>query len=126
MKIGDNLFEAKLTESDFTTKELSTVLNYNQVLDVFDIDKLKVNEDKVKNYQLIRNILAAKKYNCTFKVILDARRTDLIRDFMVTIDAVKDDKLRSKINFVTWQEITSLCGKDLKEYLEDKYFAGNR
>lgn len=125
MKIGAHLFEAKLTEDDFTKQELSIVLKYEQINDIFDIDKLKTEKDEVKNYQLIRNILAAYKHNCSFRVLLDQRRIDLIRELMETIAAVKDDNLRSKIGFVTWQEIASVCGKDLKEYLGKKYFVQN-
>lgn len=55
-------------------------------------------------------------------MILDQRRIDLIRQLMLTAAAVKDNKLRSRISFVTWQEIASVCGEDLKEYLNRKYF----
>lgn len=125
MKIGNCIFEAKLTESDFTKKDLSIVLKYKHIHDVFDIDKLIVDKDKVKNYQLIRNVLAAHKCNCTFKVILDERRIGLIRELFETVAAVKDNDLRSRIGFVTWQEIGSSCGEDLKNYLKKKYFARN-
>lgn len=54
MKIGNHLFESKLTEVDFTKKELATVLRYQYIQDIFDIDKLKTGKDEVKNYQLIR------------------------------------------------------------------------
>ena len=122
MKIGNHLFEAKLTEKDFTKKDLSIVLTYNQVNHVFNINKLMVAENVVSNYQLIRNILAAYAHDCSFTVILDQRRIDLIRQLLNTIAAVKDEELRTKIGFVTWQEIASVCGDDLKKYLENKYF----
>ncbi|NLI65332.1 MAG: hypothetical protein GX380_01165 [Tissierellia bacterium] len=124
MKIGDCIIEAKLTENSFTEKDLSIVLGYENIHEVFDIDMLTKENNKVRNYQLLRNVLAASKHNFSFKVLLDERRIDLIRELFDTLAAVKDSNLRSRIGFITWQEIASYCGKDLKNYLELKYFTG--
>jgi hypothetical protein len=70
----------------------------------------------------LRNILTAYKYNYSFTLLIDESRTDLIRFFITIIKAIKINELQNKIYFITWQEIADVCGRDLKEYLENKYF----
>lgn len=122
MKIGNHIFEAKLTENNFTQKEKKIVKNYSDFSKVFDLEKLNIIEDKYESYQLIRNILTAYKYNYSFTLLIDETRTDLIRFLITIIKAININELQNKINFVTWQEIAHVCGKDLKDYLENKYF----
>jgi len=118
----DIIIEAKLTESDFTSKEIDYVERYEKIFTVFDKNQLKITNGKYENYQLIRNILAAKKYNSQFILLIDETRIDLIRHFYETINAVKDINLVNNLRFITWQEITELTGISLKEYIENKYF----
>lgn len=121
MKIGNNIFEAKLTESDFTDKEQDIVLGYEQFGDTFETSLLKIQNGKYKNYQLTRNFLAAKKYDFHFTLLVDMRRPDLIREFLDTVKAVKDPALTSRLNFITWQEITEVVPAALKGWLKEKY-----
>jgi hypothetical protein len=122
MKIGDHIFEAKLTETDFTGKEAVVVEKYEDFETVFDKTILRRKPDgEYENYQLIRNILAAYKYNYTFTLLVDETRTDLIKHLFETIVAVNDPGLRQRITFVTWQELVAVCGEELKTYICEKY-----
>lgn len=121
MKLGSTIYEAKLTESDFTEKEMQKVLErYHGIEEIFDLDQLKVGS-KIKHYQLLRNIYAANKRNLNFVVLLDSRRIDLLQALFETMKAIKNPKLRYRIGFITWQEISRLVGKDVKEFLKLKY-----
>lgn len=121
MRIGDSIFEAKLTESDFTQKKIQVVLTYSDVESTIDLQSL-TNDNIVSNYQLIRNLLAAKKYNYKFNVLIDETRTDLIREFYKMKNAIKIKSLADNFNFFTWQEIADCVGADLKNYIIKKYF----
>ena len=83
---------------------------------------LAVIDNKVSNYQLIRNILAAYKYELSFNILIDSSRIDLIRELFNTVKAIKISKLACRVNFITWQEISNKITKDLREYIEAKYF----
>lgn len=121
MKIGNNIFEAKLTEEDFTLKDLKIVLTYSNVEKIIDLKDLTKN-DNVFNYQLIRNILTAEKYDYKFNLLIDETRTDLIREFYKVKSAIKVKSLLDNFNFFTWQEIANAVGLELKEYVTEKYF----
>jgi len=122
MKIGNHIFEAKLTESNFTEETIEKIENYKDFVLVFESDLLLKNDTQYFNYQLIRNILVAYYYNFSFTMICDESRTDLIRSIFEITKAVKIEKLRKRINFITWQEIVDVCGKELKNFIENKYF----
>ncbi|MGA2298497.1 MAG: hypothetical protein ABSG15_13205 [FCB group bacterium] len=114
--------EAKLTEPDFTSKKKSVVESYIDFETVFDREKLNPSDSVYHNYQLIRNILTLKKYNDKdFYLICDQRRSDMISSFNVTLACVKEDRLKARCHLVFWQEITERSGKDLKEFLQEKY-----
>ena len=121
-KIGNHIFEAKLTEESFTTKTKDVVRRYGDFNTVFDEDLLLNNDGNINNYQLVRNILTAYKYNFDFTVLLDESRIDLIREFLNVIKAVRISNLKKKIGFLTWQELSDVCGKKLKDYIISKYF----
>ena len=121
MKIGNSIFEAKLTEKDFTQKDLTIVLTYSNVNNIIDLKDLTTN-GIVSNYQLIRNLLTAKKYGYKFNLLIDETRTDLIREFYKVKNAIKIKSLLDNFNFLTWQEIANSVGSDLKEYITEKYF----
>lgn len=117
---------SKLTESSFTEKNLSVVEKYSDFYDVFDqqylIKESKKGNKIVKNYQLIRNILTAYKYDLHFSVLLDSSRIDLIKEIMTVIKSLKKEELKNRVDFFTWQEVANTCGAELKKYMENKYF----
>lgn len=56
----DNLIlEAKLTETDFIKKSVSTVKNYTDVEKIFHFNQLPNDGKFIFHYQIIRNILAS-------------------------------------------------------------------
>lgn len=121
MLLGDTIYEAKLTESDFTDNEIQGVRDrYPGMDDLFILKDLKTG-DKLKHYQLLRNIYAAYKRGKSFRLICDARRPDLIQSLFETTKAIKDYGLRKRVGFITWQEIASTIGKELKDFLKLKY-----
>lgn len=121
MKIGNSIFEAKLTEIDFTQRALDIVLRYSNIDRIIDLQRF-IKDDVVSNYQLIRNLLAAEKHGFRFYLLLDETRTDLIREFYKVKFAIKSDALAERFNFITWQELASNVGDDLKKYIIEKYF----
>ena len=122
MKINKTIFEAKLTETDFTRKEKTHVELYENFNKIFEKKTMKVKADNYLHYQLIRNVLTAYKYNLNFILLLDESRTDLIKYLFEIILSIKDKNLREKIRFLTWQEIVYECGKELRYFIEEKYF----
>jgi hypothetical protein len=121
MKIGNSIFESKLSEESFTEKEKGIVENYSDFYTVFDSQYLPSNNTHYFNYQLIRNILTAYKYNFTFSILVDQTRTDLIRSLLEVVTAIKEPEIRKRIGFFTWQEIAAVCGSELREFIERKY-----
>ena len=81
MKLGDMLFEAKLTESDFQSCDAAVLRGYRDFEEVFDAKDLPREGKKQVSYQLIRNVLAAHASDCGFCVLLDARRPDLVESW---------------------------------------------
>lgn len=120
MKIGDSIFEAKLTEKDFARKKLQTVLKYSNVGNIIDLQSL-TNDNVVSNYQLIRNLLTAEKYGYKFNLLVDESRIDLIREFYKVKCSIKISSLSDNFNFITWQEISNCVGGDLKSFITEKY-----
>ncbi|WVU09626.1 hypothetical protein V2B37_08170 [Natranaerobius thermophilus JW/NM-WN-LF] len=125
MKIGSHIFEAKLTEENFTDKEVQVIKGYLNFQEVFNPDMLLKRNGKIESYQLIRNFLVAFEEEFSFTLLVDERRPDLIRKFYEVREACKDEDLRKRTKFVTWQELTSKVGQDLKGYLNRKYFAND-
>ena len=78
MKVGDMLFEAKLTEGSFHTQDAGLVQQYRDLREVFECRKLPRKGKHFSSYQLLRNVLAAHALNLDFCVLLDARRPDLL------------------------------------------------
>jgi Restriction Endonuclease associating with ARP len=121
MRLGDMIVEAKLTESDFQSKAADVVRTYPNVTKLFDLDRLSMPDGQIRNYQLVRNIAAATMLDLRFVLLVDARRPDLIREFMATLLAMNDREASSRCRFHTWQEIVGLLGEDLRTFLELKY-----
>lgn len=122
MLINNNVIcESKFTESDFTNKSKKEVEKYDHFDDIFYKSFLKGNNTEYENYQLIRNILALYGGYNRFILFCDERRPDLIIRFYDTVNCIKDISLRSRCNVYTWQQIASVVGKDLRQFLALKY-----
>lgn len=121
MKMNNIIVEAKLTENNFTNKEKSIVELYDKFDKIFNKRKLQQNNKYYMNYQLIRNILAADQLGSSFYLLCDGRRPDLIRDFYLTVICIKNDLLREKCNIIFWQEIAHGSGRELEDFLIEKY-----
>ena len=121
MRAGSLLIEAKLTETGFQTAPLSRVLKYRDLREVFDIDELPIQNDTVHSYQLVRGVLAAYLKDCSFLVLCDGRRRDLVERWFQILRAVRDCGLRSRLGLLTWQELALALPKILRLFLEDKY-----
>lgn len=121
MKIGSLLFEAKLTEKDFTSRPKEHVLRYNALRETFDIDSLPSDERTYASYQLIRNVLAAMQLEANLIVLIDQRRPDLLHEWWAVHSSIRDPALRKRCSFRTWQEVASAAPAPLAKFLDRKY-----
>jgi hypothetical protein len=121
MKIGEQLVEAKLTESDFQWASPNLISRYRDLETVFDRSELPTRNGKHAGYQLIRGTLAASALGCSFCVFCDARRPDLIEDWYAILRAVRPVELRCRLKLLTWQELASMLPPDLQLFLAEKY-----
>jgi alkylhydroperoxidase family enzyme len=128
MKIGDLLVEAKLTENDFQSKTKAVVESYQDFSELFDRRALPRAGDCYLSYQLIRNVLAAHTHGCSFCVMADARRPDLMEAWYAVMRCVKPGDLRRRCKMLTWQELSLVLPRKLQDFLEEKYgiAAGDR
>lgn len=120
LKLGDLLVEAKLTETDFQTAPAMMIKRYRDLDEVFDLEKLAMS-DLVRNYQLIRGVLAASATGGSFCVLCDARRPDLIERWYSVMRAVKNCVLRCRLQLLTWQELAGVMPASLRKFLTLKY-----
>lgn len=121
MRLGDLLVEAKLTESDFQNSRMSLVERYRDVDEVFDVEQLPVRDGRVMGYQLIRGTMAAHASGCSFCVLCDARRPELVETWYAVMRAVRSFELRCKLKLLTWQELAGVVPNELQEFLDEKY-----
>jgi len=121
LRLGNFLIEAKLTETDFQSARKSVLCGYRDFMEVFDEQQLPQTDTLYLSYQLLRNILAAHALQCSFCVLLDARRPDLIDACYAVMKAVKPVELRTKIRISTWQEIAETAPLKLQAFLSEKY-----
>lgn len=121
MRLGDLLIEAKLTESDFQSAEKETLLDYRDFVEAFDRQRLPQISKRYASYQLIRNVLAAYALDCSFCVLVDARRADLSEYWYAVMKCVKPIELRTRLRICTWQELARLAPPKLREFLRAKY-----
>ena len=121
MKIGELLVEAKLTESDFQSAGIGLISRYRDLEAVFDVSELPARNGKYCGYQLIRGALAACATGCSFCVLCDARRPDLVESWYRIMRAVRPFELRCRLKLLTWQELASVLPKDLQQFLSAKY-----
>ena len=125
MRVGDLLVEAKLTESDFQTAKRALVERYRDLAEVFDADELPMRDGRVLGYQLIRGTLAAYTSGCSFCVLCDARRPELIEPWYAVMRAVRSFELRCRLKLLTWQELAGVVPEELREFLAEKYGIGS-
>ena len=121
LKLGDLLVESKLTEADFQTKDMKVVRGYRNFSAVFDAKSLPRAQDKFLGYQLIRNVLAVHANGCSFCVLLDQRRPDLIEQWYAVMRCVRREELRVRCKVLTWQELCSALPARLRWFLDAKY-----
>ncbi len=121
MRLGNLLVEAKLTESDFQSREREFVNAYRDFAGVFHRCDLPQTRECYLGYQLIRNVLAAHALGCSFCVIHDARRPDLREQWYAVMKCVKSHDLRTRCKVLTWQELASVLPDRLQEFLDEKY-----
>ncbi len=113
--------EAKLTEDDFTQKSSEVVEDYDELKSTFHDEALPRVGTDYDNYQIIRNLLAAKQHDCSHILICDGRRPDLIRRYFTVVSCLRKIEWRKRCQVVLWQEIVAACGVDLREWVEEKY-----
>jgi hypothetical protein len=121
MKLGNVLFEAKLTEADFQVQKAELVEGYRDYREVFACRQLPGIGQKYAPYQLIRNILAAYALDLDFCALIDARRPDLIEDWYAAAGCVKSAELRVRCNLLTWRELAGCLPAALQSFLNVKY-----
>jgi hypothetical protein len=121
MKLGNMLFEAKLTEGDFQIERAQLVEGYRDFREVFEFRQLPRAKKKYVSYQLIRNVLAAHALNLDFCTLLDARRPDLVEDWYGIVRCIRSGTLRAKCKILTWQELAHCLPAALQGFLSVKY-----
>ena len=121
MRIGSHLFEAKLTERDFTSASRTHIGRYRDLELCFNISALPVKGDDFAGYQLIRNVLAAAHHNASLTVLLDQRRPDLLQEWWSVHSAIQNVDLRIRCGVRTWQEVAAASPPPLAQFLSAKY-----
>jgi len=122
MRLGELLVESKLTEPDFQCKEVARVESYRDFADVFDCGNLPPQDARgFLSYQLIRNVLAAHHGQCSFCVMLDARRPDLREAWFAVMACIRIVGLRLRCKVLTWRELAEALPGKLQRFLREKY-----
>lgn len=121
MKLGDVLFEAKLTEGNFQAQDAGLVQQYRDLKQVFECRKLPRQGKHFSSYQLLRNVLAAYALNLHFCVLLDARRPDLLEQWYRVMQCIRSTTLRTRCKVLTWQELAPCLPSALRKFLLVKY-----
>jgi hypothetical protein len=122
MKLGNVLFEAKLTEGDFQIQRAELAEQYRYLRDLFECRQLpRAKKKKYVSYQLIRNVLAAHALGLHFCTLLDARRLDLIEDWFLIMRCIRSAALRARCKVLTWQELALCLPAALQRFLSVKY-----
>src|SRR5271165_920130 len=121
MKLGDVLFEAKLTEGSFQAQDAGLVQQYRDLKQVFECRKLPRQGKHFSSYQLLRNVLAAYALNLHFCVLLDSRRPDLLEQWYRVMQCIRSTTLRTQCKVLTWQELAPCLPLALRKFLLVKY-----
>ena len=120
MRIGELLVEAKLTESAFQPAPARLLWRYRDFEEIFDLDELQ-SGDAFRGYQFIRGVLAAHATDCSYLLLCDARRNDLIDGWFYVVKAVRSYSFRNRLKLLTWQEIAGAVPRRLQSFLAEKY-----
>jgi hypothetical protein len=112
--------EAKLTEADFTHKRPEVVESYDGLQETFHSEALPRVGSDYHNYQIIRNLLAAKQRNRDHILFCDERRPDLVRRYMTTVSCLRNIEDRMRCRVIFWQEVVAACGESLRRWIEEK------
>lgn len=121
MALPSAFCEAKLTEADFTHKRPEVVERYDGFQETFHSNTLQKAGRDYDNYQIIRNLLAAKQHNRDHILFCDERRPDLVRRYMSTVSCLRDIEDRMRCRVIFWQEVVAACGQSLRKWVEEKY-----
>lgn len=121
MRIGNVLFEAKLTEANFTSQSLDHLRRYRDLDEHFLIAELPRSGEQIAGYQLVRNVLAAAYHDTSLVVLLDGRRPDLLHEWWKVHSAIRSARLRSRCGFRTWQQVAAASPPGLACFLHTKY-----
>lgn len=121
MRLGDVFFEAKLTEAGFRPAASRLLFRYRDFDEVFDRTELRIAEDMVHEYQLLRGILAAYFLMGSFVLLCDGRRVDLQESWFRALRAVRSYSFRSQLKLLTWQELAAFVPSRVRIFLEEKY-----
>jgi len=121
MRLGDTLFEAKLTEGDFQIQRAELVEQYQDFRGIFECRQLPKAGTKYVSYQLVRNVLAAYALNLDFCTLVDARRPDLIEDWYGIVRCIRSATIRARCKVLTWQELSACLPAALRGFLSAKY-----
>jgi len=121
MKLGNKIFEAKLTEGDFQIQRAELVEQYGDLREIFESRQLPRVKRNYVSYQLIRNVLAAHALSLEFCTLLDARRPDLLEDWYSIARCIRFAGLRARCKVLTWQELTVCLPAALQRFLSVKY-----
>jgi hypothetical protein len=124
LRLGDLLVEAKLTENNFQRAKKKVLQAYRDFSDVFDHQQLPQMGDHYLSYQLLRDVLAAYALQCSFCVLVDARRPDLADAWYAVVKCVKPIELRTELRISTWQEVAYATPAKLRAFLVAKYGIG--
>jgi hypothetical protein len=121
LRLGSLLIEAKLTESDFQRAHKSTLMAYRDFTAIFDCEQLPQTHTHFASYQLLRNVLAAYALGCSFRLLVDARRPDLVDAWYAIMRCVKPVQLRTELRISTWQELADAVPLQLRTFMAEKY-----
>lgn len=121
LRLGNLLVEAKLTEGNFQSAKKKVLQGYRDFSVVFDRRQLPQTSDHYLSYQLLRNVLAAYALRCSFCVLVDARRPDLVDAWYAVMKCVKTIELRTELRISTWQEVALAVPPRLRAFLAVKY-----
>jgi hypothetical protein len=120
MRIDDLLVEAKLTEAGFQPAPDRLVMRYRDLKEIFDLEELQTGSG-FRGYQLIRGVLAAHAAECSFLLLCDERRRDLIDRWFDVLKAVRSYSFRNRLRLLTWQEVAGAVPGKLQKFLAEKY-----
>src|ERR1700686_4183677 len=116
LRFGNLLIEAKLTESDFQCAEKRTLMAYRDFTEIFDWEQLPQTQTHFASYQLLRNVLAAYALGCSFRLLVDARRPDLVDAWYAIMKCVKPVQLRTELRISAWKELAHAVPQQLRTF----------